>query len=446
MSSPAVVNVALRTANCKEQLRRLDRKIDLWAKDAGADERSAALARREHLQDLLEQERFNDVLQQASSELVFIEKGIKKQQKRAIARAIQQRELQRRQQENAAALLAALQTRSVTAEPEAIQNIRALAKGTAIAEAEKWLARGFALLTAPEPEAETLSDEQLRLARQLQTDEKNLTLEEWLTAHRPPRDPRLTQIDQHIAELALLQGETAIQPFLERLIAAEIEAQDAHRNLLLDSLMLNLGQASRDWRQIREQRAQLREFAGTLAEREVAGQHTGLLARIETSLSDPHPDLQQLTTLSKACQDVLITLREAENTMAYRQAILFGLSSLGYEVHEGMEALWADQGKVVLQNTATPGYGLEVGGKAANGRMQTRVVAFSGKRDKQRDRDIEVLWCNELKRLQSLLKSQGIDLTIEQERQPGEVPIKVVESKKQEEEKEVSLPQTFRIP
>ncbi len=111
-----------------------------------------------------------------------------------------------------------------------------------------------------------------------------------------------------------------------------------------------------------------------------------------------------------------------------------GLASLGYETREGMETAWAQTGRVVLRKTATPGFGVEVGGKADTGRLQVRAVAMSHDRDKTRDRDIETIWCGEFQRLQAMLKSQGGDLTIEQALEIGQVELKVVAAEQQTDE------------
>ena len=48
---------------------------------------------------------------------------------------------------------------------------------------------------------------------------------------------------------------------------------------------------------------------------------------------------------------------------ARRKAILNGLAQLGYEVHEGMETAWANDGQIVAKKPSLPGYGVEIGGQ-----------------------------------------------------------------------------------
>ncbi|RBL67017.1 hypothetical protein C3E98_034375, partial [Pseudomonas sp. MWU13-2625] len=112
--------------------------------------------------------------------------------------------------------------------------------------------------------------------------------------------------------------------------------------------------------------------------------------------------------------------------LARRQAVLEGLASLGYEVREGMATAWAQDGRVVLRKGATPGYGVEVGGNADNGRLQVRAVALSAQRDTQRDKDIETIWCGEFQRLQALLAARGDNLSIEKALAVGAVPLREV--------------------
>ncbi len=114
------------------------------------------------------------------------------------------------------------------------------------------------------------------------------------------------------------------------------------------------------------------------------------------------------------------------SALARREAMLQGLAELGYEVREGMITAWADSGKIVLRKSATPGYGVELGGKAENGRMQVRAVALSRDRDTQRDKDIETIWCNEFGRLQAMLQGNGSKLLIERAMGVGETPLKEV--------------------
>jgi hypothetical protein len=61
--------------------------------------------------------------------------------------------------------------------------------------------------------------------------------------------------------------------------------------------------------------------------------------------------------------------------------------------------------------------------------MQLRAVALGDvttPRDARRDRDIEELWCGDVKDLMSLLSEHGDTVTIEKALPVGAVPLKVV--------------------
>ncbi|MDR1936375.1 MAG: hypothetical protein LBS49_12490, partial [Candidatus Accumulibacter sp.] len=155
-----------------------------------------------------------------------------------------------------------------------------------------------------------------------------------------------------------------------------------------------------------------------------------LLARVETELAAPDP--ARVHSLMEECRTALLKLAEEERSQNIRQAMLSGLSGLGYEVREGMETMWAENGKLILSNTARPGYGVEILGKNAK-RVQLRPVALTSNHDKSRDRDIETLFCGEVNGLQAHMAQQGLELSIVQARAVGEVPVKVIGSDEQRE-------------
>ncbi|MFG8709753.1 hypothetical protein ACEPT4_30455, partial [Pseudomonas aeruginosa] len=226
-------------------------------------ERAAAHARRASLHALLEQERWLDVQLQVKIESEFLKRDLTEREERAIRQAAETRQQHRRLQENASALLQALDARPDAASAALRQTLQALADGALRDDAEALLAQGFAAL-ASAPAEERLSAAQRELAQRLKTDETPITLEQWRARQQQdaPREQRLARIDRHIAELQLLQGEaSAAQAFLERLARAEAEQRPERRNLLLDSLVLDLAQAAREHQQQRQRLEHLQDLA-----------------------------------------------------------------------------------------------------------------------------------------------------------------------------------------
>ncbi|HEQ1932125.1 TPA: hypothetical protein ACGJTZ_002701, partial [Pseudomonas aeruginosa] len=429
MSGPKVVRIVTREeaiATCERDLQRLDKDLARWENQASRlaqlsdAERAAAHARRASLHALLEQERWLDVQLQVKIESEFLKRDLAEREERAIRQAAETRQQHRRLQENASALLQALDARPDAASAALRQTLHTLADGALRDDAEALLAQGFAAL-ASAPAEERLSEAQRELAQRLKTDETPMSLEQWRARQQQdaPHEQRLARIDRHIAELQLLQGEASAQAFLERLARAEAEQHPERRNLLLDSLVLDLAQAAREHQQQRQRLEHLQDLASEVAALGAA-EHAELLQR---AACQPDSDPQQLAELTERCNAILTAHLQQQAALARRQAVLQGLASLGYEVREGMATAWAQTGRVVLRKPATPGYGLEVGGKADNGRLQLRAVALNANRDSQRDRDIETLWCGEFQRLQALLAAQGGELSVERALGVGEVAL-----------------------
>ncbi|RUD19333.1 hypothetical protein IPC1385_29380 [Pseudomonas aeruginosa] len=423
-------------ATCERDLQRLDKDLARWENQASRlaqlsdAERAAAHARRASLHALLEQERWLDVQLQVKIESEFLKRDLAEREERAIRQAAETRQQHRRLQENASALLQALDARPDAASAALRQTLHTLADGVLRDDAEALLAQGFAAL-ASAPAEERLSEAQRELAQRLKTDETPMSLEQWRARQQQdaPHEQRLARIDRHIAELQLLQGEASAQAFLERLARAEAEQHPERRNLLLDSLVLDLAQAAREHQQQRQRLEHLQDLASEVAALGAA-EHAELLQR---AACQPDSDPQQLAELTERCNAILTAHLQQQAALARRQAVLQGLASLGYEVREGMATAWAQTGRVVLRKPATPGYGLEVGGKADNGRLQLRAVALNANRDSQRDRDIETLWCGEFQRLQALLAAQGGELSVERALGVGEVALKEIGEEEQRE-------------
>ncbi|MBG7251195.1 hypothetical protein GHV60_26025 [Pseudomonas aeruginosa] len=439
MSGPKVVRIVTREeaiATCERDLQRLDKALARWENQASRlaqlrdAARAAAHARRASLHALLEQERWLDVQLQVKIESEFLKRDLAEREERAIRQAAETRQQHRRLQENASALLQALDARPDAASAALRQTLHTLADGALRDDAEALLAQGLAAL-ASAPAEERLSEAQRELAQRLKTCETPMSLEQWRARQQQdaPHEQRLARIDRHIAELQLLQGEASAQAFLERLARAEAEQRPERRNLLLDSLVLDLAQAAREHQQQRQRLEHLQDLASEVAALGAA-EHAELLQR---AACQPDSDPQQLAELTERCNAILTAHLQQQAALARRQAVLQGLASLGYEVREGMATAWAQTGRVVLRKPATPGYGLEVGGKADNGRLQLRAVALNANRDSQRDRDIETLWCGEFQRLQALLAAQGGELSVERALGVGEVALKEIGEEEQRE-------------
>jgi len=431
MSGPKVVRIVTREeiiAICEGHLQRLERAVERWQTQAtrlgelSEQERSASRERHARLRALLAEDRLAELQKAVPVEIEHLRRDLEEREERAIIRAAERRQRDRRVRENAETLLGALQANPNSADQALLESLLQMASGASREDAERLLAEGFAHLSNADEEP-TLSDTQRALAQQLKVDEPEVSLREWIAAREPDatRDVRLLRIDRHIMELQLLQDAERAAPFLLVLERAETETDAKRRNLLLDSLVLDLAASTRNFRRRRECLEQLQDLASE-ANTYAGIEHATLLDQVSACTTDT--DLSVTTGLIEQCKTLIASHLQGQAALARREAVLGGLASLGYEVREGMATAWAETGKVVLRKAATPGYGVEVGGKADNGRLQVRAVALSSDRDKARDRDIETIWCSEFQRLQALLKDKGSELLIERALSVGEVPLK----------------------
>ena len=431
MSGPKVVRIVTREeilAICEGHLRRLETAIARWEQQAArigelnASEQAATYARRDQLRRLIDADQLRELQTRVPIEIEFLQRDLAQREARAVQRATEQRQWQRRLRENAATLLKALQGKEAPA--ALLEQLQTLADGQlgeqGGEQAERILAQGFAALSTA-PVDSSLSEAQQQLARRLQTDSAPQTLAQWRAAHEQ-REPRLLDIDRHIAHLQTLDSAASAEPYLAKLVLIENEYRPLQRNMLLDSLVLELAAATRASSERRARLAQLQDLAAEV-ETLLGAAAQDLLSQVQQcAADDPH----RVNELIEQCTALIAEHLQRQAALARRQAVLAGLSSLGYEVREGMATAWADKGRVVLRKTATPGYGVEVGGSADNGRLQVRAVALTANHDSQRDQDIETIWCGEFQRLQALLAAQGDDLSIEKALAVGAVPLKEV--------------------
>lgn len=430
MSGPKVVRIVTRDeilAICEGHLHRLAQAFERWRIQAerigelSTEELATTRARHDRLHRLLQDDQLMALQKEVPAEIEFLARDLAQREERAVERAAQARKSQRNLRENAATLLRSLEAGSSSPDPSLVEALQSITSGRAMTDAEAIVAEGFARL-GRDTGVELLGDTQRDLARTLLIEQSG----RWIAEEHTPREPRLDRIDRHIAQLHILHGASAADPFLRRLETIEREPRAERRNMLLDSLVLDLARVASEHQVQRSRVAALQTLASEL-ETLLGQTGSALPAQVAACLAEPETDMQQIELFAQQCTDAIQHELHRRAAVARRRAVLDGLASLGYEVREGMETAWAEAGSVVLRKTATPGYGVEVGGRAESGKLQVRAVSLSDSHDRARDRDIETIWCGEFTRLRSLLAKRGSELTIEKALAIGEVPLKVIE-------------------
>lgn len=249
------------------------------------------------------------------------------------------------------------------------------------------------------------------------------------------------QIGLMIEKLRLVGNEVEANHHANQLIEMQKLSDSKKQRLLADSLIMNMAESLRN----------------SIRRIELMEELTRLCAELE-SFDDKEMltlsrDTETIASLATAEQlDMMIAkLKQAiethEQQLSMRQqceAVLAGLSELGYVVHENAVNSWLDNGQVVVSHATIPDYGLELGGKQA--RFQARTVALTHQRDTTRDKDVDAIWCSQHQQLQAILAKSHAELLVERALPAGQNAMKVIESEDiahQHAVTQVQKPKTF---
>lgn len=435
MSGPKVVRIVTREeiiAICEQHLARLEAAIARWTISG---QRNGTITeaeivevhqRRDKLRAHLAADGFVELQKAVPEEIAFLDADTQSRLARAVERAAAERTRRRRRANAARTVLAELRASGKPAPSELSASLEAIASGaTPDQDAEGAFAKAFALLGGNGP-ANTVPEQTRDIAIRLGKGERPTSLAEWRTTILDDEpDGRLVRVDGLIAELQIID-ENAGAAFVRRLAQISAEPTAARANLLVDSFIADLAEATRKARERRDLHAKLRAQLAEI-QRFSSAPAQALASDIEAALAVSDTSGADSLLAAVAAQVTVEINRIAAE--ARRQAILHGLSSLGYEVREGMATAFAKGEAVVMQHATTPGFGLEVSGPPEAQRLQMRVVAFGSSgvpRDSSRDRDIELQWCGDFDKLQDMLGRVGGEISIERSVAAGARPLKVI--------------------
>lgn len=430
MSGPKVVRVVTREerlVECLAALARLDNAIRAAAaQDADGTATAALRERRETLAALLDGTVLDGVAQRLAAEAAFVRDTVEQRRiaaAEAKAAALRQARQQRANAEILLRELAAKGGGDATI-ADALQRVRSGQCDGSDAERIVREAAAKLVVAAPEP---ALGDVQREIAKRLRANEALADYVIWQVP-ADPRERRLQRIEQRLAQLSVLLGDALADAFAARLRSLESAPDDARGHLLADSLIADLQAAVDQARQTaalvaaaEDLLAGIESAAATDGAQDIAAQAAALRAAIAGQ------DAERLRDAVSSAEAAWKACRAQQAAQARRAAILTGLATLGYEVHEGMNTALAAQGRVVLKNPALAGFGVEIAGAADAARLQVRAVAFDPARDSRRDRDAETLWCADFHQLEEMLAQQGSGVVVEKALAIGAAPLKVVE-------------------
>ena len=427
MSGPKVVRITTKEeimATCKGHLVRLDQAIKQWQKSMAkleeTDEKyyETILATRKNFDHMFEEELFSEIPKQVLVAISNLDNDIAKRRQLKIAAKIQHAIEVKQAKENIKALVNLLNHKQIALSDEFNNELQIAIKGKYQGNINQLLTKAFSLLK-PNNTTELSQQQQALLSRMVE-DNTTQTFASWLEKQHIElqKDPYIQKIEHYLAELSFEQKEI-YGVFIERLNAIEQQPVDSRQKLLLDSIVLDLAQAVKEAKERDALQTQLELLIAELNQKTIEPLNFDLNT-LDTI------NINQLKKLIDSCEQTLAQITEKTVATYRQQAILQGLASLGYEVRHGMDTKWVKDGRLVLRNPSTPGYGIELAGKAEAARMQIRAVKLTGENNQQRDNDIEILWCGDFHKLQQWLAKQGSYLTIEKALPVGTVALKSV--------------------
>lgn len=429
MSGPKVVRIVTRAeiiAICEGHLAQLEAAAAQWRRvverNAVIDDTDVARvhARVEAMQALLASEKFEELQKRVPAEIAFLNADVEKRAQRVADEAVSARKRAQRSLAAARSVAGALRDRGFDVPPALSDPGAAPAE-----ELQAAFVAAFAVLS-PRDEQQ-LSRQQTDLAAALGAGEERRTLASWLDGQAPAsQDPLDERLEHAISELAALQP-AAAESFRER--ASELAGtQSSQKALLIDSLMLDLAGARR---LASERHSVIGKIKAVAAQLRRLGGDTTLVALEDSYLETA--DLRHLHSVLGSAEAGLAQLQKERAAEAGRRALLEGLSKLGYDVRQGMETAWVQNGSIVLETPSRQGYGVELGGDPS-GMVQLRTVSFGGAAvSSEADKLAETDFCSDLDKLRTETARVGGDVKIVRALGIGATPVKRVSSPPAEE-------------
>ncbi|MEY0434769.1 hypothetical protein [Providencia huaxiensis] len=300
-------------------------------------------------------------------------------------------------------------------------------------QSNKLIFKALALLS---PQSAALTPTAVALLNQLKAQSEGVK-QFWQSGL--PQTPFAKQCEQillMIEKLKLMASIDDAQRAEQQLAELRELKEGTQRHLRADSLIMTLAEQLK----LSQQRVELIDKIEQLCD-ELAifasDENEAMISNALTSMQS-----SSLETLSAWIDKLVSAVSVSEQQIvatAQRKTVLDGLGKLGYQVQDTDVKAWLEDGKVVVTHPATPGYGLELGGKKT--RFQARTVAFSAGRDNSRDQDVDAIWCSQHQQLQDIIAQTDAELVVEQALPAGSGEMKVYETQSEEQRRNIAINQ-----
>jgi hypothetical protein len=356
-----VREAAKELLRCAKRYGALDDRLQ-----ADTERRCAAL------EQALAEGRCREVQKQAPLVIGFFANEIEEIRSRALAAAQAARSKRLRIAAAATTLISAMESAGRTA-PSSLRDIVAradFASDQEFAAMQSIIQQNHSSFTASR-DTGGLSQVGQQLAKRLADDEYSISYGDWLAQNGAmnQRDERLASL---LAEIDTFDDTSVAQPFLDRVASIKTETSPGRWALLIDSLVLELAERSRQRKSemvLADKLRAMRATLSTLGVAEARAMELEISAMLESSIYD-HAE----AALDRAA--ALIDRETAKLAAAARRnAVLQGLAELGYEVGSTMATAWARDGRLIVRKPGTSDYGVELGAPSDLARLQVRLVA-----------------------------------------------------------------------
>ena len=266
-----------------------------------------------------------------------------------------------------------------------------------------------------------LSDEQKELRNRLRNNESVQNFNKWALFENA--NAEANRFDLALAELDTVGlSENAKSKILTRLDDSYAEDSPSRRKLKLDSLMIEIAQAVRNQRNKNTLLEKLNSIKQELLVINSA-EATKIKLQIDKAIStgDVHIFQNMLDTTKDKVSDII----KAASTAKGKEALINALSSLGYQIIEGMQTAVVENGQLIVKKPMQDTYGVQIQQIMSSGKFQLRMVSATP--DNQRsvceDESEETAWCSDLSHIQKSLSDSGVELEIIKALDPGATPV-----------------------
>lgn len=439
MSGPKVVRVvskAERIADCYNQLESVKSSFNEWYKFAkkhdvltsnGTKEIEKQILQIDHL---INREKFEEANQKCTEAIVQIKQDISRIRDEVIAKAELDRSIRMKLKYTAEMLVSVFNKNNYPIPNELQKIVLSVLNAD---ESDLSIYKDFLdnIITNYLTEAadkNNLTSGQRELATQLLEGESHQNLADWKLMHSKETIPANShRLNKLLAELSVLDETSNTQAFLERANLIEQESSPSHRSLLTDSIILDLVayiQKQKENHQLitrmKNTRCELIQITSQSAK--------DLLVSFDRAIESN--DISLCETLNEEATRLINKESKLVAAISRRDAILKGLSDLGYEVNENMETAWAKNGRIILKKSDENEYGIELGAASDVERVQIQLVSFEQTQNSlnsAKDLEKEKEWCNEFSHLKISLEHSGTMINIERALPIGSKALKLVQ-------------------